>query len=581
MKTLQTIKTLLAAAMTAASLTACDDSFLDCYPHDSATNATYWKTEKQLRAALYPCYEAFTKDNIFNWMEACAETCQWGNTTQGIAKVASGTLSYTDGFPVTTYWSTSYQNIYTCNEFLDNYNQADMPQADKDVYAAEVKTIRAYCYFLLTTVWGDVPWVDHVINADEAYMARTPRKEVVQHILDDLDWAIDRLPAERRLGENTGRIDRWGALAMKARIALQNEQWQTAADAALDIMEHSPYGLLPDYSLCYRNEGDTETYPDNNEAIIFSMYVPDIRMHNLTNETCAPVDYVRLNPAKSLVDAYLCTDGKPAVAGLEYYHRTDIALSNLYTRPEEHYADYFKNRDPRMAYTLYCPGDAWPGGDDGDKDQKPNKTFKLPRFSSLQKGINGANGRTGFYFKKYNDPDMAGNYNLCHNNINVIRYPEVLLIYAEAMLNLQNGTLTQEQIDMTVNKLRDRVGMHRMELDELKAWNLDLTTELRRERRVEMTLDGMRYADILRWHEGELRMGRAITGPSERVCRNDLGANPYPDNGVDEFGDVIFEKSKAEGGPRTFDPSKNYLWPVPYAERVKNPLLGQNPGWPE
>lgn len=91
----------------------------------------------------------------------------------------------------------------------------------------------------------------------------------------------------------------------------------------------------------------------------------------------------------------------------------------------------------------------------------------------------------------------------------------------------------------------------------------------------------MRYADIMRWREGELRFGRAITGPSLTVCMNDLGANPYPDTGVDEFGDVIYEKSRAEGGPRYFDPAMHYLWPVPYEERMKNPLLGQNPGWPE
>ena len=81
---------------------SCNDSFLDRYPSDSATHATYWKTEAQLRAALYPCYEAFTKDNLLNWMEACAETCEWGNTSQGIAKIAGGKASYTDGFPITT-----------------------------------------------------------------------------------------------------------------------------------------------------------------------------------------------------------------------------------------------------------------------------------------------------------------------------------------------------------------------------------------------------------------------------------------------------------------------------------------------
>lgn len=569
------------AFLTLFFVTSCDDQFLDRFPQDSATNETYWKTEEQLRAALYPCYEAFFKDFLVNWSESTSDAIMWGNITSGLSKVSGGKHAYTDGFPFTTYWEQSYGYIFTCNNFLQNYNKADIPQDQKDVYAAEVKVIRSYMYFLLTTFWGDVPWVDRVITADEAYIKRTPRSEVIDHLLEDLDWAASKLPIERQAGKDVGRIDRWGALAMKARIALQNERWDIAATAAKEIIDNGPYALY-DYFNIYHMEGDTEVNSANTEAIIYSLYVPDLRTQNMANETCCPVDYIRLNPSKSLVDAYLCTDGMPAKTGLEYYKRTDVQTSPLYKFPEEHYADYFQNRDPRMALTLYVPGDQWPGGDDGDAEtRKPNPIFKLPRFSSLQAGNNGANGRTGFYLKKYNDISIAGQYNMSHNNLNVIRFAEVLLIYAEATMVKQGNTLTQDQIDYSINKLRDRVGMHRMNLNELNKWNLNIVTELRRERLVEMTCDGMRYADVMRWKEGELRFGRAITGPSLQVCLNDLGANPYPDTGVDEFGDVIYEKSKAEGGARYFDPAMHYLWPVPYAEKVKNPLLGQNPGWPE
>jgi hypothetical protein len=557
--------------------TSCSD-FLDKYPLDSVTNETYWKTEDQLRAALYPCYEAFNYETILKWSEATAETVMWGDIKSGLSKVSGGKHAYTDGFPFTTYWRNAYGFIYTCNNFLDNYNAANIPQDVKDVYAAEVKVIRAYQYFLLTTFYGDVPWVDHVITADEAYMARTPREKVIDNVLSDLDWAIDHLPAERQLGENVGRIDRWGALAMKARIALQNERYDIAKTTCEQIIGKSPYGLY-DYAKVYQQEGDVEINPNNNESMIFSLYKQDVRMHNASREICAPLDYVRFMASKTLVDAYLCIDGKPAKTGLEYYKRDDVVTSDLYTYPEEHYADYFKNRDPRMKMTLYAPGDKWPGGDDGDEDISTNNSvFNLPRFAALSSNNrNGANCYTGFYFKKYNVIDNIA-VNKSHNNLNVIRYPEVLLIYAEALYKL-NGTLTQSEIDKTINLLRNRVKMHPMILDELKQWHMDLWTELKRERRIELSFDGMRYADIMRWKEGELRLGRAITGPSEKVCINDLGKNPYKSNGVDEFGDIIYEKSTAEGGIRHFDPKKHYLWPVPYEERVKNPLLGQNPGW--
>lgn len=558
---------------------SCSD-FLDKYPQDSVTNETYWKNEEQLRAALYPCYNAFDYETLIKWAESTAETVMWGNITSGLSKVSGGKHTYTDGFPFTSYWRNAYEYIYICNNFLDNYNTAKVDQSVKDIYAAEVKVIRAFEYFMLTTFFGDVPWVDHVITADEAYVPRNPREQVIDYVLADLDWAAQKLPAERQLGRNVGRIDRWGALAMKARVALQNERYEVAKATCEEIIKNSPYGLY-DYAKLYQDEGDVEINPSNNESIIYSLYIKDVRMHNTSREICAPVDYVRFMASKTLVDAYLCIDGKPAKTGLEYYKNDNVVTSDLYTYPEKHYADYFKNRDPRMKMTFYTPGDKWPGGDDGDPDiDKINLIFNLPRFASLSgNNRNGANSYTGFYFKKYSVMSMTG-VNKAHNNLNVIRFPEILLTYAEALYKL-NGTLTQSEIDNTVNKLRDRVGMHRMNLDELKRWNMDLWTELKRERRIEMTFDGMRYADIIRWKEGELRFGRAITGPSEIVCLNDLGKNPYPDTGLDEFGDVIHEKSTAEGGVRYFDPKKHYLWPVPYEERVKNPLLGQNPGWEE
>lgn len=561
-------------------ISSCDDSFLDKYPLDTVSHGTYWKTEDQLRAALYPCYDGFRYELIV-YPNVFGDDVVWGALSSGLSKVPGGRHTAMDGFPFTSFWAYTYEHIFACNNFLDHYDAAEVEQDVKDVYAAEVKVIRALQYFWLTSYWGDVPLVTKVITSDEAYGPRTPKEEVIEFILNDLDWAASKLGSKIPSGNNTGRINRWGALALKARIALQNEMWELAASTAKDIMDNSPYELYHDYEAVYNLEGNAETNPANKEVIMYSLYADNLRMNNLTNYTCFPVDYIRLNPSKRLVDAYLCADGKPAKTGLEYYNQSGIETSNLYNYPEEHYTDYFENRDPRMAMTLYTPGDEWPGGDDGDPDvEVANPIFNLPRFAVLQNNNRlGANGLTGFYFKKYNTPELAGLYMRDHNNINVIRYAEVILIYAEALFNIQGGSLTQDQVDMTINQLRNRAGMHPMLLTELQQWGLELETELHRERRVEMSLDGMRYFDVLRWREGEKFLGKAMVGPSLNVCLNDLGKNPFPDNGTDEFGDIIYEKSQAEGGDDHFDPSKHYLWPVPYAERIKNPDLGQNPGW--
>ena len=142
--------------------------------------------------------------------------------------------------------------------------------------------------------------------------------------------------------------------------------------------------------------------------------------------------------------------------------------------------------------------------------------------------------------------------------------------------NLAEQGLTQQQIDETINVLRNRVKMHPMRLTELEAWGMDLRTELQRERRVELSFEGQTIFDIFRWKTGAQFLGRAITGPSRDAMINDLGKNPYEDNGVDEFGDIVWVK----GDIAIFDPSKHHIWPVPYEERQKNPNLNpNNPGW--
>ncbi|MBS5639536.1 MAG: RagB/SusD family nutrient uptake outer membrane protein, partial [Bacteroides sp.] len=169
-------------------VTSCSD-FLDRTNPNEPDNVTFWVNEDQLKNALPPCYEALQKDYLVNWSESTAETVMWGNITSGLSKVSGGKHSYTDGFPFTTYWTGAYSYIYRCNNFLDNYNKAQVAQNKKDVYAAEVKTIRALMYFYLTVFWGDVPWVGEVIQPEDAYIERTPREKVIDQLVEDLKWA--------------------------------------------------------------------------------------------------------------------------------------------------------------------------------------------------------------------------------------------------------------------------------------------------------------------------------------------------------------------------------------------------------
>jgi len=556
---------------------------LDLSPLDASSDINFWNTESQLMGASYVCYEIFQKD-MLNFGEGCAESAMWGDPKNALNKVSSGVHPYTIAFPVSSWWNYFYANIFYCNNFLENYNRANIAQEIKDRYAAEVKVIRAMDYFYLTSLYGDVPLVTRVLSPEDPEMKspRTPRSEVVDFLLEDLDWAVSKLGEEIPIGTNAGRINRWAALAVKSRIALFNERWKEAAEAAEDVMNSGKYELYKEggandayYRLFTVGANQSKGNANNKETMIAGLYLENKKMHNLSAEIMSQSDYNRFNPSKSLVDAYLCTDGKPAKLGYEYKDNPGIQLSPLYK--EDAYEDYWKNRDPRMEQTIMKPGTVWWGGNDGINNFD---VFQVPRF--VNKGRTGSVTLTGFYFKKYSAPETSAPPSRDCNDIILLRYAEVLLTYAEAAYHLNGENLTQEQIDNSINIIRARVNMHPMKLTELNEWGLDLLKEIKRERRIELAFEGLRYLDILRWKEGE-RLALSTLGVKKSMIDVYISQGlEHNFTNVDNNGDIIVEGSSLDGtGPRTFDPAKHYLWPVPQLERMKNPNFGQNPNWPE
>ncbi|HEX3006126.1 MAG TPA: RagB/SusD family nutrient uptake outer membrane protein [Bacteroidales bacterium] len=175
---------------------------------------------------------------------------------------------------------------------------------------------------------------------------------------------------------------------------------------------------------------------------------------------------------------------------------------------------------------------------------------------------------TGFYGRKYCEPTKVPVYNQDDNDIVLIRYAEVLLIYAEAMF--EQGKLTQDVADLTINQLRDRVGMKRMLLADIDLNGQDLRTELHRERRVELFFEGLRWFDIVRWKEG-WRLGAVVKGIKRSWAFNPSLLN---NRKVDNNNNIIFDDT------RTFEDPKNYLFSLPYIQMERNPnLKPNNPGW--
>lgn len=533
--------------------TSCKD-FLNLTPEYTIVDENYWEREEHLRMAADAIYARLDNKNAVD-MEQMADNSQW-HIINLWTQIGMGVIP-SDFSTVEGIWTNNYRNIGECNRFLENYDRAEETiEGNKERMAAEVRVLRAFFYNQLTFFFGDVPLVTTELTVEEIYGPRDDKEEVVDFILNDLDEAIAVLPAEASSGDALGRITRGAALAIKARMALYNERWEVAEKAAKDLMDLNVYTL-------YTAGGTDHAYRDlfthtgklangvNNETILARMNIHGLQMHNLSREIQVP-ENCRWNATKSLAEAYLCSDGLP------------IDQSPLYT--ETSYESIWENRDPRMEQTLLRPGHEWGGGWDGNPNTTNPSIFTAPKFRHNTSRV-GSVTITGYYFTKYVEIPEVARVNQDANDIHLIRLGEILLTYAEA--KMEQGTLAQNDLDISINLLRDRVGMRHMRIDEISANNLDLRTEIRRERRVELALEGQRYFDILRWNEG-YRLGEDMKG-----INADWAPVPSEVEGLakDENGYII---ARTE---RQFQENKHYLWPIPAQQILYNPNLEQNPNW--
>jgi len=544
------------ALLAVLMISACQKDYLDRVPLDNIVDETFWNTEQDLILAVNTCY-AFIKNKNTVDIDRMGDNHINSTASDAYRVIASGNFTY-DLATVNNQWTDQYEGIRQCNIFLSNYNRAEAVSVERrEALAAEARVVRALLYSYLTFFFGDVPIVDKPLNISELYGPRDPQEKVVDFILNDLDLAAQHLPREIQTGANLGRVSKGAALALKARVALYASRFDVAEKAAQDCMDLGVYAL-------YSNGNPKTSYNElftwagklsagtNKESILVRTYLADVTMHNLSREIQVPDQASRFNPTKALVDSYLDTLGYP------------INHANSVYR-EDSYRDIFRNRDPRMTQTILTPGAAWGGRKDGNPANSNLNIFTAPRFTSGNPG--GTVTLTGFYFTKYVHVPTVALVSRDANDIHLIRYAEVLLTLAEA--KLEQGTLTQADVDRTINVIRDRVGMVHMDLAWLEANGLSAREEIRRERRIELALEGQRWFDIVRWKQG------ALLAADVKGMKRSFATVPadVANLRVDQQGYILVNDG------RRFEEPKNYLLPVPMEQYNRNQNLGQNPGW--
>lgn len=574
-------------------MVSCNDEFLERFPLDEISAETFWNTENDLKVYNNRIYDLAKNDNnvpILHGHDAGFSSHRWSfwmldEFADNIApthsrhtryqQVRAGKHTVPSGAQWYGYSSAGWSFVRTINIGLENYANASISQELIDKYAAEARLFRGWFYADKVSKYGNVPWLDKELNIDspELYAKRTPREEVMDNVLADLTFATEKLPADWGDGGGPGRLNRWAALLVKSRVCLFEGTWrryhggsnadmwlQEAADAAKEIMDSGPYTLYStgdptrDYSAIHQ-------IPDDVTGVAEVMYWRRYERGIFTNHVQSYHRGYNGGATKSLVDDYLCTDGKP------------ISTSPLY-QGDAQIEDVFMNRDPRLRQTVLHPDDVpvW--------QYNRNDTRTYPRLNGME---GGQKSNTGYHIiKVYEVGSAHRTYNTSQTPAIILRYAEALLNYAEAKAEL--GSISQGDLDQSINLLRDRVGMPHLtmdvEMDPRYASDgvSPLIAEIRRERRVELFMEGFRYEDLRRWKQGKkLEIpDLGIRFDADAVARY-TAANVQTEM-VDGVPYISVYKGTDWADP-VFDESKHYLWPIPLDAISQNPDIDQNPGW--
>ncbi len=579
-------KNILLLAIASIGLVSCA-GWLDRQPKATLTPENFFNNEAELQVFSNQFYRNFPSSSLYEERVDNIAAQELSREMMGVRPIpASG-----------GGWSWDALRDYnTLLQYSSNCKDTKV----REQYDALARFFRAYFYLAKVQRFGDVPWYDRPLesNDPELMKPRDSREFVMQKMLEDVDYAIENLPATK----DVYRITKWTALALKSRICLfegtfrkyhninikDGKDWkwylEQCEEASKDFITSSGYRIYTDggANASYFNLFSSDQAIDA-EIILARDYDATLKIyHNASEYTINRFPGM----TKKIVDSYLMNNGTR-------YTET----SGWETKQ---FKDEFKNRDPRLAQTIVTPGYKRNGGTEVVVPNIPSATV------------------TGYQLIKFTQGEKSGAYSFekSYNDLPLFRTAEVYLNYAEAKAEL--GTLTQADLDMSIKKIRDRVGMPNIDMaaananpdpyltsavtgyPNVKGNNQGVILEIRRERTIELFQEGFRYNDIMRWKEGKILenklTGMYFPGPGQYdldgngttdICiykgtKPNTGAKTVLELGVqiylseDESGYIMPHKNTSQ----IWDENKDYLYPIPTDDRALTGLeLKQNPGW--
>ena len=592
----KTISILLAAC---AALTSCE-SFLDREPVAEVGSGDYFKDETSLITYTNGFLEKYTPS---------AETLGYGDGYSDIVATKQSFTFLTNASwtpDLQTGWSVSdWKPIYNINYFLAHMHEASgLSEEAYAHYEGTARFWRAWQYFEKVKLFGAVPWYDSPIDPEDMvalYKPRDSREYVMERVLEDLDFACTHC-YDSGSWINSARINRYIALAYKSRVCLfegtyrkyhsvdpsTGKPWEdreaadrflrAAADAARELMDAGVYSIVNNPANVRTQYRSLFTQEEVNYSEVIwarEMSIGMTTYHELTWRYTSGSYGQRWSLDQDFVRTYLNLDGSR--------HETT----------GEEFTTEVENRDYRLSQSIITPGyEKLVGG---------TSTPTPPDFTVTL---------TGYQVIKYNIDDK--NYEsakVSYNSLPIIRYAEVLLNYAEAKAELNE--MSEEVWNKTIKPLRERAGVTSIYPTTADPYMVEyfqnqvtdpFILEVRRERGIELTMENVRYDDIIRWHQGELFArpwkGIWIAASETPIDLNGDGVNDCivtsdPNNksplkilfidGASEAGHKLSQGTSGNILPATAIERKwhdyKYVKPIPTTALQENPNLTQNPKW--
>jgi starch-binding outer membrane protein, SusD/RagB family len=572
---MKSFKYIFTSIVLLAGVSSCE---IDRLPEDRISDQVFWKTENDLRNAtnyLYRLMPGFYYNfDVNNPRAILTNRTPVVDDVYADDAIGRAPNPISDGSRVAVptqdfEYSFYYFMVNASNNVIEKAPLAlssGLTQAIVDRYIAEARFFRAFAYLNLLQRYGGVVLLDKTLNTKSPEINQpknASRDEIISLIYSDCDFGAEKL---RNPGTSTafaaeyGRVFNTAALALKARAALfegtfrknhglgdPNVHLKAAVDAAEAIVAKKVHGLGSDYLNVFNVEASGSTV--NNEVIFAKMYLPGTVDVNQSHAYFRNVlEQGQMNATRNLIDAYLMRDGLPITKSKNY----KVPTTNLLMLGD---TSRITGRDPRLSASIFKRGDAYIN----------NANFTTPNLAIVP---------TGFSFRKYAVPADWISQQSGLDKI-IFRYAEVLLILAEAKYEL-NGTISDAELDASINLLRNRVKMPKLTNAFVTTNELNMREEIRRERRVELASEGFRYWDLLRWKTAEIELVKNIYGIPKFA---ELGNITAP---VDaKYENSIIAQAATS---RRFNPARDYLWPIPLQEFNIDAVDGektlkQNPGW--